>query len=141
MNTLLESCGTTPITTGVKLAELIRRPELDYFLVADIDDGRTELPLDVAVQVNIQIKYEGYIQKQEAQAKKSAKTEKVKIPADTDFLAIDGLRLETRQKLNTIKPLTLGQASRISGVSPADIDVLFIHLAKKSREENIKTEK
>lgn len=141
VNTLLESCGTTPITTGVKLAELIRRPELDYFLVSSIDDGREELPLDVAEQVNIQIKYEGYIQKQEAQAKKSAKTERVKIPADTNFLAIDGLRLEARQKLDSIKPLTLGQASRISGVSPADIDVLFIHLAKKSREENAKTEK
>lgn len=141
VNELLSAHNTTPITTGVKLAELIRRPELDYFAVAGIDKERTELPLDVAEQVNIQIKYEGYIQKQEAQAKKAAKTDKVKIPADTDFLAIDGLRLEARQKLDTIKPLTLGQASRISGVSPADIDVLFIHLAKKSREENSKTEK
>ncbi len=141
VNTLLSACGTAPITTGVKLADLIRRPELDYFAVADIDPDRAPLPAQVAEQVNIQIKYEGYIQKQEAQAKKAAKTEKVKIPADTDFSAIDGLRLEARQKLAAIKPLTLGQASRISGVSPADIDVLFIHLAKRSREENPKKEK
>ena len=138
VNNLLKNNGTSPITTGVKLAELIRRPELDYFLVEEIDSERVKLPLDVAEQVNIQIKYEGYIQKQEAQAKKSAKTERVRIPADTDFLSIDGLRLEARQKLDQIKPLTLGQASRISGVSPADIDVLFIHLTKKSREENSK---
>ena len=130
VNSLLEKCGATPIKTGVKLAELIRRPELDYFLLADIDKGREALPQDVAEQVNIQIKYEGYIQKQEAQAKKSAKTEKVKIPSDLDFLSIDGLRLEARQKMDKIKPLTLGQASRISGVSPADIDVLYIHLVK-----------
>ncbi len=141
VNTLLKERGTSPITTGVKLSELIRRPELDYFAVADIDTERLELPLDVAEQVNIQIKYEGYIQKQEAQAKKAAKTDKIKIPADTDFLEIDGLRLEARQKMAEIKPLTLGQASRISGVSPADIDVLFIHLTKKAREENAKTEK
>lgn len=141
VNELLKSHGTSPITTGVKLAELIRRPELDYFLVKEIDNERGELPLDVAEQVNIQIKYEGYIQKQEAQAKKSAKTERVRIPHGTDFLTIDGLRLEARQKLAEIKPLTLGQASRISGVSPADIDVLFIYLTKKSREENPKVEK
>ena len=130
VNSLLEKCGATPIKTGVKLAELIRRPELDYFTLADIDKGRKALPQDVAEQVNIQIKYEGYIQKQEAQAKRGAKTEKVKIPPDLDFLSIDGLRLEARQKMDKIKPLTLGQASRISGVSPADIDVLYIHLVK-----------
>ena len=137
VNSLLESYGTTKISTGVKLSELIRRPELDYFAVESIDDERCPLPKDVAEQVNIQIKYEGYIQKQEAQAKKSEKTNKVKIPPDTDFLSIDGLRLEARQKLDEIKPLTLGQASRISGVSPADIDVLFIHLVKsRSAKEN-----
>ena len=141
VNNLLTAFGTTPISTGVKLADLIRRPELDYFAVADIDDGRCELPRDVAEQVNIQIKYEGYIQKQEAQAKKAAKTEKVRIPDGVDFLSIDGLRLEARQKLDAIKPLTLGQASRISGVSPADIDVLYIHLVKMAREENPKTQK
>ncbi|MBR2477046.1 MAG: tRNA uridine-5-carboxymethylaminomethyl(34) synthesis enzyme MnmG [Clostridia bacterium] len=138
VNELLTRNGTTPITTGVKFADLIRRPELDYFALEEIDSQREPLPRDVAEQVNIQIKYEGYIQKQEAQAKKAEKTEKIKIPEGMDFLAIDGLRLEARQKLDAIKPLTLGQASRISGVSPADIDVLFIHLAKKSREENIK---
>lgn len=134
VNQLLESHSATPIKTGVKLAELIRRPELDYFSLADIDKGREALPQDVAEQVNIQIKYEGYIQKQEAQAKKSAKTEKVKIPSDLDFLSIDGLRLEARQKMDKIRPLTLGQASRISGVSPADIDVLYIHLIKNKGE-------
>jgi len=141
VNSLLEQYGTTRISTGVKLAELIRRPELDYFALAPIDDDRPVYDTDVAEQVNIQIKYEGYIQKQELQASKAAKTEKVRIPHDTDFLAIDGLRLEARQKLNDIKPLTLGQASRVSGVSPADIDVLYIYLVKKSREDNAKSEK
>ncbi len=138
VNAILAGCGTTPITTGVKLAELIRRPELDYFVLAPIDGSRGELPRDVAEEVNIQIKYEGYIQKQEIQAQKALKTERVKIPSDTDFSKIDGLRLEARQKMNDIKPLTLGQASRISGVSPADIDVLYIYLTKKSREEKEK---
>lgn len=141
VNALLESHGATPISTGVKLADLIRRPELDYFALAEIDGERPPLADDVAEEVNIQIKYDGYIQKQEAQAKKSAKTEKIRIPEEIDFLSIDGLRLEARQKLDKIKPLTLGQASRISGVSPADIDVLAIYLAKRAREENAKNEK
>ncbi len=135
VNALLTECGTTPLSTGCKLAELIRRPELDYFVLAPIDADRPELAKDVAEQVNIQIKYEGYIEKQEAQAKKALKTERVRIPDGLDFMAIDGLRLEARQKMRDIKPLTLGQASRISGVSPADIDVLFIYLTKKAREE------
>lgn len=138
VNELLEQYGTTPITTGVKLADLIRRPELDYFALCSIDSGREDLPKDVAEQVNIQIKYDGYIKKQEIQAQKAQKTEKVQIPSDIDFLSVDGLRLEARQKLNEIRPLTLGQASRISGVSPADIDVLYIYLVKKSREESAK---
>lgn len=135
VNALLAERGTSPLTTGSKLAELIRRPELDYFLLASVDPDRPTLSKDVAEQVNIQIKYEGYIEKQEAQAQKAIKTERVKIPDGLDFMSIDGLRLEARQKMRDIKPLTLGQASRISGVSPADIDVLYIYLTKKAREE------
>lgn len=141
VNELLARHGASPIATGVKLADLIRRPELDYFALAKIDKARPPLPEDVAEEVNIQIKYEGYIQKQEMAAQKAAKTEKTRIPDGIDFLSADGLRLEARQKLNQIKPLTLGQASRISGVSPADIDVLAIFLAKLAREENAKNEK
>lgn len=141
VNALLAEHSASPIATGVKLADLIRRPELDYFALAQIDKGRKELPDDVAEEVNIQIKYEGYIQKQEAQAQKAAKTEKIRIPDGIDFLSVDGLRLEARQKLDKIKPLTLEQASRISGVSPADIDVLAIYLAKISRGEIAKNVK
>jgi tRNA uridine 5-carboxymethylaminomethyl modification enzyme len=125
---LLESKGSTPLISGAALVELIRRPELSYDDLALIDPGRPALSARVREQVNIEIKYEGYIARQERQVAQFAKTEKKKIPTDIDYDDVKSLRLEARQKLMEFRPETLGQASRISGVTPADVNVLYVYL-------------
>ncbi len=127
----LKDIGTAPISTGVKGDELLKRPMVTYDGMAVIDKKRPEnLPKDVTEQVEISIKYEGYISRQQRQAEQFRKMENKKLPSDIDYESIDGLRLEARQKLNRVRPASLGQASRISGVSPADIAVLMVYLKK-----------
>lgn len=128
----LQSHGSSSLKTGSSLAELMCRPELDYNMLAPIDKDRPSLPEDVVEQVEIEIKYEGYILRQLKQVEQYKKMEKKKIPQDIDYEDIPSLRLEARQKLKEFRPLSLGQASRISGVSPADISVLMIYLERKS---------
>lgn len=128
---LLVSRETSPLKTGVKLAELLKRPQLSYALLAPFDLTRPDLPAEIFEQVEIELKYEGYIRRQEAQIREMRRLEGKKIPANIDYTAIDGLRLEAREKLSKIRPENVGQASRISGVSPADISVLLIYLAKE----------
>ena len=128
VNKLLENYGSSPITTGVKLADLIKRSELTYEALASIDDDRPILDEQVQKEVGIELKYEGYIKLQAEQVEKFKKLEEKKLPQDINYEDIKGLRLEARQKLNKIRPNSVGQASRISGVSPADISVLLIYL-------------
>ena len=128
VQTLLRECGSTPLQSGITLAELVRRPELDYEMIATIDDNRQKLPYDVCEQVNINIKYDGYITRQMKQVKQFKKLEKKRIPCDIDYEKVNSLRMEAIQKLSDIRPETVGQASRISGVSPADISVLLVYL-------------
>ena len=125
---LLESLGSTPLKAGTTLGELIRRPELDYEKLAPIDKKREPLPWDVAQQVNINIKYDGYIRRQLKQVKDFKKMEARKIPEDINYDEVNSLRIEAKQKLNLYRPVSIGQASRISGVSPADISVLLVYL-------------
>ena len=124
----LEGAGSTPLKTAATLAELICRPELNYELLGAIDKTREELPKDVIEQVEIEIKYEGYIERQLRQVEQYKKMEKKSIPEDLDYDEVPSLRLEARQKLKLFKPISVGQASRISGVSPADISVLLVFL-------------
>ena len=133
---LLDLYGSTRLTSGTTMAELIRRPELSYEKLRDIDADRPELPWDVEEQVNINIKYEGYIRRQMKQVEQFKKLENRKIPEDIDYDQIQSLRIEAKQKLTEIRPASIGQASRISGVSPADISVLLVYLsaAKKSSD-------
>ena len=126
---LLETYGSTPLKSGTTLAELIRRPELSYEAIAPIDKKRPELPWDVQEQVNINIKYDGYIRRQLKQVEQFKKLETKKIPADIDYEKVGSLRIEARQKLELYRPISIGQASRISGVSPADISVLLVYLS------------
>jgi tRNA uridine 5-carboxymethylaminomethyl modification enzyme len=128
VNKLLKSLNSSEISTGIKLADLLKRTELTYDNLKGIDENRAELSAVERKQVEIQIKYEGYIRLQEAQVEKFKKLEKKKLSAKIDYNDIKGLRIEARQKLNKIKPSSVGQASRISGVSPADISVLLIYL-------------
>ncbi|MCR4624970.1 MAG: tRNA uridine-5-carboxymethylaminomethyl(34) synthesis enzyme MnmG [Lachnospiraceae bacterium] len=125
---LLKSLGSTELTSGITLAELIRRPELSYFSIAPIDKKRPEIDETTAEQINIELKYEGYISRQIKQVEQYKKLEKKKIPADFDYDKVPSLRIEARQKLKKIKPVSIGQASRISGVSPADINVLVVFM-------------
>ena len=125
---LLAACGSTPLNSGTTLAELIRRPELSYKKLEDIDENRPDLPEDVEEQVEINIKYDGYIRRQMRQVEQFRKMENKKIPEDIDYDTIKSLRIEAKQKLTQIRPSSIGQASRISGVSPADISVLLIYL-------------
>ena len=127
-NQWLEERGSSSLKTGVSLAELICRPELNYDAVADLDPERKELPAAVKEQINIEIKYEGYIKRQEQQVKQFKKLENKRLPQDLDYSTVKSLRLEAIQKLNIVKPSSIGQASRISGVSPADISVLLVWL-------------
>lgn len=126
---LLTSLGSTPLKAGTTLGELIRRPELDYDKLAPIDEKRQPLPWDVIEQVNINIKYDGYIRRQLKQVKDFKKLETKKIPENINYDEINSLRLEAKQKLKLYKPVSIGQASRISGVSPADISVLLVYLS------------
>lgn len=128
LNEILESCGTTAITTGIRLSELLRRPQVKYEDLKEIDRGYLSLPRIVKTEAEIQIKYEGYIKRQLEDAGRMEKLETRLLPENVDYNEITGLRLEARQKLNKVRPLNIGQASRISGVSPADISVLLIWL-------------
>ena len=129
----LEKNGSSTLKTGTNLAELICRPELNYEMLAEIDPERKELPEDVITQVEIEIKYEGYIQRQLRQVEQFKKMEKKLIPPSLDYDNVKSLRLEARQKLKSFHPVSIGQASRISGVSPADISVLLIYLEQFNR--------
>lgn len=122
--------NSAPLVTAVTLADLIKRPELNYEMLESIDPERKNLPEDVIEQVNINIKYEGYIKRQQMQINQFKKMENKKIPEDIDYYAISGLRIEAKQKLDKFRPVSIGQASRIAGVSPADISVLMIYLAQ-----------
>ena len=125
---LLTSYESIPLSNGILLTELIRRPELDYEKLAQIDPERPELTRDVREQVNILIKYDGYISRQIKQVEHFKKLEKKKLPVNFDYAQISGLRIEARQKLNDLQPLSIGQASRISGVTPADVSVILVYL-------------
>ena len=131
---LLESYDSIPLNTGTFLTELIRRPELDYDKLAPIDPERPDLPAEVAEQVNISIKYDGYIKRQMKQVESFKKLEKKKIPENFNYDDVPSLRIEARQKLKTYSPTSIGQASRISGVSPADISVLLVYLESRDRK-------
>ena len=139
VNDFLESKGSTPLKSAVSLFELLRRPEIKYDDTAVIDDERPALSSHQKNMMEVQIKYEGYIQKQQQRIEKFKRLENKKLPADIDYDQIDGLRIEARQKLNDFRPLSVGQASRISGVSPADINVLLIYM-EKMRRKNGKNE-
>ena len=129
--TFLEKYGSTLLKSGITLAELVKRPELDYDKLEELDEDRPRLPDDVREQVNIEIKYEGYIKRQMQQVASFRKLEDKKLPEDFDYSEVNSLRREAVQKLNTVQPATIGQASRISGVSPADISVLLVHFTRK----------
>ena len=131
---ILEKLGTTPLKTATTLGELIRRPELNYDLIKELDKDRKELPYDVIEQVNINIKYNGYIERQKKQVKNFKKLENKKIPEDFDYKKVKSLRIEAVQKLEFYRPVNIGQASRISGVSPADISVLLIYMEQMNRK-------
>lgn len=128
VQSLLKSLNSTPLISGIKLAELIRRPELNYDCLASIDKAREELAYDIRQQVNINIKYDGYIKRQQRQVEQFKKLESKRIPENINYDDVPSLRIEAKQKLNEIRPLSIGQASRISGVSPADISMLLIYL-------------
>ena len=132
VQSLLESQGSTLLKSGTTIAELIRRPELNYHVLAPIDKERPELPEDVCEQVEINIKYDGYIRRQMKQVEQFKKLEQKKIPEDIDYEDVGSLRIEARQKLESYRPISIRQASRISGVSPADISVLLVYLESRS---------
>ena len=131
VNRLLTDCGSTPISTGIKLSELLRRPELSYAALAAVDKERPELPSAVCRTVEISVKYEGYIKRELAEAERKQKLEEKPLPKELDYTTVLGLRLEAAEKLNKVRPASVGQASRISGVNPADISVLLIYLSSK----------
>ena len=128
---LLKANDSTILNNGVTIAELIRRPELDYIKLAEIDPDRPEVDIDTAEQININIKYMGYIKRQTQQVKLFKKLENKKIPNDIDYNEVNSLRIEAAQKLKEVRPISIGQASRISGVSPADITMLMVHLERR----------
>lgn len=130
-NPLLEKYGSTPVKTGIRLSDLLKRPELDYEKLAAVDHNRVELPDAVCEQVEIKLKYDGYIKRQMAQVEQFKKMEEKLLPENQDYSDIHGLRLEARQKLNKVQPKSLGQASRISGVSPSDLSVLIVWLESR----------
>ncbi len=134
LNARLEELGTTPLSTGIKLSELIKRPEVSYFDLAEFDKDRPDLPYETALSAETEIKYEGYIARQLSQVAEMLRLEDRKLPADTDYKNIEGLRLEAREKLARVRPVSIGQASRISGVSPSDISVLLIWSQKNGGE-------
>ncbi len=130
LNSLLVSRETSPINTGVKLVDLIKRPQLSYEILSSIDKDRPQLDANIFEQIEVEVKYEGYIKKQLAQVEQMRRMESKSLPTDLDYKTISGLRLEAQEKLNKVHPSNLGQAARISGVSPADISVLVIWMSK-----------
>ena len=128
LNQLLREKETAEVANSARLADLVRRPQISYLDIAPFDLGRPELPDSIAEEVEIQLKYAGYLARQLKQVEEFKKEESRLLPADLDYNAISGLRLEARQKLSEIRPVSIGQAGRISGVSPADIAVLLIYL-------------
>ena len=128
VNKILEQYGSTPLTTGIKFTDLIKRTELSYMCLAPLDKDRPSFSYDIEEQVNIQIKYEGYIEKQMRQVEQFKKLEKKRIPKDIDYSKVMSLSLEGRQNLEKIRPESIGHASRISGISPADINMLLVYL-------------
>lgn len=140
LNELLVSRGTTPVTTGVHLIDLLRRPEMNYTVLAPLDTDRPDLPNAVFENVEIEVKYEGYIRRQWADIAEMRRLEQKLLPKGVDYQSITGLRLEAREKLQSIRPANIGQASRISGVSPADISVLLIWLAHQGEGESAHAE-
>ena len=130
INALLESAGTAPLSTGIRLSELIKRPQVSYDMLAPFDKERPPLSHSVREKVEVEIKYEGYIARQRAQVNEMLRLEGKKIPENIDYNDVYGLRLEAREKLDKVRPADIGQASRISGVSPADVSVLLIYLSK-----------
>ena len=136
VNPFLEEKGSTPVKSGISLLELLKRPEITYDDAAVIDDVRPKLSAHQKTMMEVQIKYEGYIIKQQQQIEKFKKLEHKKLPSDLDYFSIEGLRIEARQKLDALRPISVGQASRISGVSPADINVLLIWLEKMRRQKH-----
>ena len=128
VNSLLESLGSSPLSTGVNMGDIIKRPEITYDMLAPIDKDRPELSDEVREQVNIQIKYEGYIARQMKQVEAFKKLEAKKIPENIDYDEVMGLRIEARQKFKAVRPVNIGQASRISGVSPADVNMLLVYM-------------
>lgn len=134
LNHILVSRGTSPLTTGAKLADLLKRPQITYEDLTPVDKERPQYSTAVFEAVEIELKYEGYIKRQRADIEEARRLERKRLPQDVDYSAIQGLRLEAGEKLNKVKPENIGQAGRISGVSPADISVLLIWLASKERE-------
>ena len=130
MNALLESLGTTPVSNGVTLAELLKRPEVDYGSLAPFDETRPELRREEWEEAVIRIRYEGYIARQNAQIAEAKRAENTLLPPDIDYDDVYGLRIEARAKLKAIRPISVGQASRIPGVNPADVEILLIYLRK-----------
>ena len=131
LNAMLEAKGTAPVANSARLADLVRRPQITYGDIAPFDPKRPQLPESVTEEVEIQIKYAGYLARQEKQVEEFKKEESRRLPEDIDYRSIVGLRLEAQEKLSEIRPMSIGQAGRISGVSPADIAVLLIWLEQQ----------
>ena len=136
VNVLLTAKGTSPITAGIRLFELLKRPQLDYSDFAEFDPERPELKFSLINKLEIEMKYSGYIKIQLEQIEKMRRLEEKKLPTDVDYKTIKGLRLEAQEKLNKHRPLNVGQAGRISGVNPADVQVLLIWLAGKGERND-----
>jgi tRNA uridine 5-carboxymethylaminomethyl modification enzyme len=132
LNDMLAAKDTAPVANSARLADLLRRPQISYADIAPFDPDRPVLPKAVTDEVEIQIKYAGYLARQEKQVEEFRREESRLLPPDIDYMAIQGLRLEARQKLSEIRPVSIGQAGRISGVSPADIAVLLIYMEQKA---------
>ena len=135
LNTVLKECGTTPVVSGIRLEELLRRPQITYETLAKLGADNADLDPLVREQVEVEVKYEGYVRRQMADIEEMRRLENRLLPPDMDFTAVTGLRLEAQEKLQRIRPRSIGQASRISGVSPADVSVLIIWLAGRGGEE------
>ena len=135
INDFLTAHNSTPLNSGISLADLLKRSELCYSDIHEIDPDNADIPYDVAEQVEINLKYEGYIKRQNAQVEQFKKLESKQIPVDIDYSDISSLRLEATQKLSKIRPESVGRAARISGVSPADISVLLVYLEQKKNAD------
>jgi tRNA uridine 5-carboxymethylaminomethyl modification enzyme len=133
LNAILEAQETATVHTGVRLSELLKRPQLNYQLLSEVDVNRPDLSEDILEQAEIELKYEGYIKRQRGQIEEQKRLENRKLPENVDYSAITGLRLEAVEKLTKVRPVSIGQAARISGVSPADISVLLIWLERESK--------